>query len=58
LHPLFDGKRSFNYKIDKNISLDFFHKGSFEIYKINENSSLDFFEMVANINKPSKEFVN
>jgi hypothetical protein len=55
---LFDGKRSLNYKIDKNISLDFFHKGSFEIYKINENSSLDFFEMVANINKPSKEFVN
>jgi hypothetical protein len=31
---------------------------SFLAYKIDENKSLDIFEMVANINKPTKEFVN
>ncbi len=55
---MFKSKRSFDYKIDKNSSLDFFDEVFFEIYKINENSSLDFFEMVANTNKPSKEVVN
>jgi hypothetical protein len=42
LQPLFKGKRSFDYKIDKNSSLDFLDKGFFEICKINENSSLTF----------------